>query len=85
MVKELFESYDIVERRGVLRLERNSKQSIDKLPWRMSTPHLFWPMCNRNWATRGFTELVRRGQYHMDTNQYLSMEYPPSDISSDSN
>ena len=88
---------------GVLTLERNFKERIKKVcrysdplkianefyqvPWRTSIRHLLWPMHNRNWASRGFTELVRRGQHHMDTNQYLPVEYntaDSSDTSSDS-
>ncbi|KIM44553.1 hypothetical protein M413DRAFT_356069 [Hebeloma cylindrosporum] len=74
LVKESFESYDIVEYQGVLRLERKSKAGAEKVSWAMRVRHLFWPMHKRNWASKGFTELVRRGQHHMDTNRYLSLE-----------
>ncbi|KIM37482.1 hypothetical protein M413DRAFT_448527 [Hebeloma cylindrosporum] len=71
MVTELFDHYDVVEHDGILRLKRNSKESIAKVSWRTDIRHLFTPMYNRNWASRAFTELVRKGQHHMDTNAHL--------------
>ncbi|KIM37486.1 hypothetical protein M413DRAFT_448532 [Hebeloma cylindrosporum] len=70
MIEELFEFYDVVEQEGVLRLERNSKTSMEKVSGRRNIRHFFRPIY-RNWASRGFTELVRKSQYHMDTNSSL--------------
>ncbi|KIM37483.1 hypothetical protein M413DRAFT_448528 [Hebeloma cylindrosporum] len=74
MVKEFFEYYDVVEHEGILRLERNSKERNAKVSWHTNIRRFFWPMYDRNWASRGFTELVRRGQHHMETNLYLPMD-----------
>ncbi|KIM37480.1 hypothetical protein M413DRAFT_448525 [Hebeloma cylindrosporum] len=79
MVKELFDFYHVVEREGVLRLERNSKERIAKVSRLTNIRHLIWPMYKRNWASKGFTELVRRGQHHINTNRYLPIEYALND------
>ncbi|KIM37501.1 hypothetical protein M413DRAFT_448552 [Hebeloma cylindrosporum] len=84
MVKELFDFYDIVERGGVLKLERNSRERMAQVSWYSNIRRFFWTMYNRSWASRGFTELVRRGQHHMDTNLYLPKHRTGTMVSSDS-
>jgi hypothetical protein len=71
MLDEIFGLFDVIESQGVLKLVRNSKEAVTKDTWFMK----FWLWVTgrrRCQASNAFKKLLSQGQFHIETNHWVT-------------